>query len=117
MRHYTPYQKKVIQRYYEHQPNLQLQQLSELVTDLYLADEGKQARLWKKANTLLEKMKVPRSRIDHVIQKADPALLAGLVKELDAASGPGGYLYRRQKIFLIRENECFHSRPSLCFHV
>ncbi|MEE2736919.1 MAG: hypothetical protein VX435_01715 [Planctomycetota bacterium] len=90
MRHYTPYQKKVIQRYYEHQPNLQLQQLSELVTDLYLADEGKQARLWKKANTLLEKMKVPRSRIDHVIQKADPALLAGLVKELDAASGTGG---------------------------
>ena len=48
MRHYTPYQKKVIQRYYEHQPNLQLQQLSELVTDLYLADESKQARLWKR---------------------------------------------------------------------
>ena len=86
MRHYTPYQKKVIQRYYEHQPNLQLQQLSELVTDLYLADESKQARLWKKANTLLEKMTVN----DHVIQKADPALLAGLVKELDAASGTEG---------------------------
>lgn len=84
MREYTPYQQNVIRRYYQHRPAVLFQQLSELVSELYLADVKKRPRLWKRVEAALEKLEVPRSRIDHLVKKANPALLADLLKELDA---------------------------------
>ncbi len=81
---YTPYQQKVIQRYYHNQPQLKQQRLAELVGELYLAEGKKRQRLWAAAAEAMQKLGVPQSRIDHLLAKGDPALLAQLVKELEA---------------------------------
>jgi hypothetical protein len=83
MTDHTPYQKKIIKRYYEHQPALLLQRLGNLVTDLYLAEGKKRDSLWKSAAEAMQKLGVPQPRIDHVVSKRDPALLALVVKELE----------------------------------
>src|SRR3954452_4258381 len=80
---YSPYQQKVIKRYYSNQDTVQRQRLAELVTELYLADGGKRQRAWKTAAAAMQKLGVPQSRIDHILKQNDPALLAQVVKELD----------------------------------
>lgn len=84
MPEHTPYQKRVIKRYYEHRDEILFSRLSELVTNLYLAEGKKREKLWESAGELMEKLKVPASRIKHLMAKKDPALLAELVKELEA---------------------------------
>lgn len=81
---FTPYQQKIIKRFYDNQDTIQLQRLGELVTDLYLAEGKKRAGVWKRIVTALERLKIPADRIQHLQTKDDPALLAGLVKELQA---------------------------------
>jgi hypothetical protein len=83
MQDHTPNQKKIIQRYYDNQPALMLQRLGNLVTDLYLAEGKKRDRLWTSAAEAMQKLGVPQQRIDHVLHKRDPALLAIVVKELE----------------------------------
>lgn len=83
MPEHTPYQRQVIRRYYERQPEIVRQRLGELVTELFLAEGKKRQRLWQRVDNDLEKLGVPRSRIDHLIQKDDPALFAELLQELD----------------------------------
>jgi len=80
---YTPYQQKVIKRYYANQDTLHRQRLAELVTELYLAAGAKRQRTWKTAAAAMQKLGVPQSRIDHVLTQNDPALLAQVVKELE----------------------------------
>ena len=87
---FSPYQQKIIKRYYGNQDTVQRQRLAELVTELYLAADGapgaagsKRQRQWKSAATAMQKLGVPQSRIDHIVKKNDPALLAQVVKELD----------------------------------
>jgi hypothetical protein len=80
---YTPYQQKIIKRYYSNQDTVQRQRLAELVTELYLAAAPKRPRVWKSAATAMQKLGVPQSRIDHVLKQNDPALLAQVVKELE----------------------------------
>jgi hypothetical protein len=82
-KNYTPYQQKIIQRYYDNQPTLARQRLAELVGDLFLAEGKKKARLWTQAAETMQKLGVPQARIEHLVQKADPQLLALLVKEFD----------------------------------
>lgn len=79
---YTPYQQKIIKRYYDNQDTLQRQRLADLVGELYLAEGKKKERLWKNAKAAMQKLKVPQSRIDHLIKMQKPELLAQLVKEL-----------------------------------
>jgi hypothetical protein len=79
---FTPYQQKIIKRYYDNQDTIQLQRLGELVTDLYLAEGKKRSAVWKRIVSALERLKVPADRIQHLHKKDDPALLANLVKEL-----------------------------------
>jgi hypothetical protein len=89
MADFSPYQQKIIKRYYNNISAIQFQRLSELVTELYLADAKKQDRLWKQVSELLTKLEFPASRIDHLLQKKDAALLAGVLKELEPKdSGP-----------------------------
>jgi len=81
---YTPYQQKVIKRYYDNQDIIQRQRLAALVSELFLATGKKRQRTWDLAVSALEKLGVPRSRIDHLLRQDNPALLAEVVKELES---------------------------------
>jgi hypothetical protein len=80
---FTPYQQKIIQRYYDNQGTIQHQRLAELVSELFLAQGKKRQRLWAAAATAMQKLGVPQSRIDHLLKQGNPSLVAELVKELE----------------------------------
>jgi hypothetical protein len=84
MTDYTPYQEKIIRRYYENRDRLAEQRLGELVSELFLAQgqAKKLDRLWANTARALVQAGVPQSRIDHILSKRDPALVASIVKEL-----------------------------------
>jgi hypothetical protein len=80
----TPYQQKVIKRYYDNQDVLQRQRLAELVSELYLAEGKKRQRAWQAAAAAMQKLRIPQERIDHLLKQNNPALIAEVVKELEA---------------------------------
>ena len=80
----TPYQQKIVKRYYNNYDAIASQRLGELVGELYLTEGKKQEKLWTRVADLLTKLEFPASRIEHLIQKRDPSLLAGVMKELEA---------------------------------
>jgi hypothetical protein len=84
MADFTPYQQKVIKRYYDNQDALARQRLAELVSDLYLTTGKKRQRVWAALESAMQKLGVPQARIDHLKKQDNPALVAELVKELDA---------------------------------
>lgn len=83
MQDFTPYQQKIIKRYYDNQDILQLQRLAELVSDLYLSTGKKRQGVWTRLVSAMQKLGVPPSRIDHLRQQDKPELVAQLVKELE----------------------------------
>jgi hypothetical protein len=83
-RNFTGYQQKIIKRYYNNLDALAGQRLAELVGELYLAEGKKKEKTWQAAAAAMEKLEVPKSRIDHLMKQRDPALVAELVKELEA---------------------------------
>ena len=79
---YSEYQKKVFSGYYNNLDTIMLQKLSELVTELYLADtQTKKDRLWQRARKAMLKLKVPPAIIDHIMQKKDVEILAKNLKD------------------------------------
>jgi hypothetical protein len=80
---YTPYQQKIIKRYYNNQDTIQRQRLAEMVGELYLSEGKKRQRLWKSAAEAMAKLGVPASRVEHLLKQDNPALLAQVVKELE----------------------------------
>ncbi len=80
---YTPYQQKIIKRYYDNADTLQRQRLAELVSELYLAEGKKKQKAWAAVATAMQKLGIPQARIDHLLKKGDPALVAQVVKELE----------------------------------
>lgn len=86
MADHSPYQKKIINRYYRNFDSIAFQRLSELASDLYLAEGKQQDRLWKRVEEALKKLEFPESRILHLMEKRDPQLLVGILKELDGKS-------------------------------
>lgn len=87
-RDYTEHQKKIIGRYYENRDQIDQQRLAELVTNLYLAEDKKRAKLWKSAEETMLRLKVPESRVQHVIATDDPAILAEVVNDLQSGRIP-----------------------------
>ncbi len=81
-RNYSAFQQKVIKQYYDNKDQIDEQRLSELVTNLYLAPPKKQAKMWESAEELMIRMKLPASRITHVMETRDAAVLARVVEEL-----------------------------------
>ena len=74
---YSKYQKAVISGYYDNLDMIMLRKLSELVTELYLADtQAKRERLWQRANKAMVKLKVPPAIIDHIMEKKNVEVLA-----------------------------------------
>ena len=90
MADYTPYQQKIIKRYYKNFDAIKSQRLSELATELYLAEGKKRDRLWGQVEQTLRKLEFPESRIAHLLEKRDPALLVGILKELGGGAEPVG---------------------------
>jgi hypothetical protein len=81
---YSKHQQRIIRNYYQNREAISLQRLSELVTELYLAEGKAREKQWKYIVAALEKLGVPQERIDHLREKDSPGLLAKLVEELMA---------------------------------
>lgn len=81
-RDYSNYQRKVISRYYDNREQIDEQRLAELVTNLYLASGKKREKLWQSAEETMQRLQVPESRIRHVVDTGDPAILAEVVQDL-----------------------------------
>jgi hypothetical protein len=78
----SSYQDRIIKRYYQNRDEIMLQRLGELVTDLYLAEGKSRARIWERIAAALANLKVPASRIEHLVAGDNPALVAKLLEEL-----------------------------------
>jgi hypothetical protein len=87
MQDFSRHQQGIIKRYYENIDGISLQKLSELVTELYLAEGKKREKLWKTAVAAMQKLGVPQARIDLLVAKNSPEALAGLVKEIQSQQG------------------------------
>jgi hypothetical protein len=85
MADYSDHQKKIIKRYYDNRDQLDETKLAELVTSLYLASTDKQRdKLWTTARDVMERLEIPKSRLNHVWERRDPAILAEVVKDLQS---------------------------------
>ena len=83
---YTPYQKGIIKRYYEHADTLALQNLAEVISDLYMADtEAKKKKLWQKADAALVKLNAYTPRREKVVSDRDLEGLAKFLTDLQKA--------------------------------
>lgn len=78
----SSYQDRVIRNYYDNRDEIMLQRLGELVTDLYLAEGKAKSRLWIRVAEAMEKLKVPKSRIQQIVASDNPALVANTLKKL-----------------------------------
>ena len=78
----SKYQQKIIKNYYNNVEAISLQRLSELVTELYLAEGKARQKHWKNIAGALEKLKIPATRIEHLVKQDNPSLVAKLVEEL-----------------------------------
>ena len=78
----SKYQQKIIKNYYDNRGAMSLQRLSELVTELYLAEGKNREQQWKYIVIALEKLDIKPQRIQHLRKQDDPTLLAKLVEEL-----------------------------------
>ena len=77
MGEYSDYQKGIISGYYGNLDTIMLQKVSELVSELYVAEtQTKQDRLWQRAHKAMIQLKIPPSIIDHIMQKRDVQILA-----------------------------------------
>ncbi|HEX4414303.1 MAG TPA: hypothetical protein VH107_11790 [Lacipirellulaceae bacterium] len=83
-KNFTKYQQNIIKNYYDNRDAISLQRLSELVTELYLAEGKAREKQWKYLEPVLAKLGLPKDRIEHLRKKDDPKLLAELVEELMA---------------------------------
>jgi len=79
---FSKHQQGIIKRYYANIDTIQVQKLSELATELYLAEGKKLEKLWMQTETLMVKLEVAPERIRHIVARKDPALVARLVKDL-----------------------------------
>jgi len=83
-RNYSAHQQKIIKRYYNNLDTISLDRLAELVGELYLAEGKKKAKAWESAGKTMERLEVPKARIDHLLKEQKPELVAELVRELQA---------------------------------
>lgn len=83
-REYSRYQQKVIQRFYDNREQNDEQRLSDMIADLFLANDKKKAKLWEQAEEIMQRLGVPAARLAHVMKQRDPTVLAGVVEDIRA---------------------------------
>ena len=73
----TSYQRAVINQYYDNLDTIMLTKLSELVTELYLAEtKAKSDKLWERVQKAMVKLKVKPAIIAHIMRKRSVEILA-----------------------------------------
>jgi len=87
MAQFSKYQQNIIKNYYNNRENIALQRVQELVTELYLAEGKKRAKLWDSLPGHLEKLGLKQQEIDHVVAEEKPELVAKLVERLINEAG------------------------------
>jgi hypothetical protein len=80
MENFTRHQQGIIKNYYKNREDISLQRVQELVTELYLAEGKKRAKVWDSLEGHLRKMGVPEDRIAHLRKSDKPELLAEFVR-------------------------------------
>ncbi|MEM7626742.1 MAG: hypothetical protein AAF333_14205 [Planctomycetota bacterium] len=84
------HQEGIVKRYYQNQDTIQSNKLSELVSELWLAeDEKTQTLLWGRAQVALMRIGVDATRVGAVVGKRDMEGLAKLVAQADAGQAMG----------------------------
>ena len=79
---YSQYQQSVISGYYKNLDTIMLQKLSELVTELYLAEtKAEHDRLWDRVHKAMVKLKIRPAAIAHIMEKKDVQILAQNVQD------------------------------------
>ncbi len=83
-REYTNHQRKIINRYYEHQDTIITHRLGEIVSEMALAagDEKKLARLWKRADQALAKSGLGAGEAARIVETRDVEALAKAVARM-----------------------------------
>ena len=77
---FSSHQQKIIKNYYQNLSAIAVQKLQELVTDLYLSlNTPKEDKLWNNVEKAMEKLEIPKSVIDHIMQKRNVEVLANHV--------------------------------------
>ena len=82
MAQFSKYQQNIIKNYYNNREGIALQRVQELVTELYLAEGKKRAKLWDSLPAHLEKLGIKKDEIEHVVAEEKPELVAKLVERL-----------------------------------
>jgi hypothetical protein len=81
MQERTAYQDKIIKRYYDNRSDIMKQKLSELTTDLYLAEGKKRQQIWKRITLALTNLGVDSICIERLAISDNPALLAEFLEK------------------------------------
>lgn len=83
-REYSNHQRKIINRYYEHQDTIITHRLGEIVSEMALAagDEKKLARLWKRADQALAKSGLGAGEAARIVETRDVEALAKAVARM-----------------------------------
>lgn len=87
-REYSKTQRKIIDRYYQHEDTIVAQRLGEIVSELFLAigDDKKTDQLWKRAEKALARSGLNKAKVEKVLGERDLEGLGRLAGEL---GGPG----------------------------
>ncbi len=81
--HLSAYQKKIVNRYYEHLDTISITKVAEAATELYLCESPKKAdKLWQTVEKVLAKTAASDKAIQKIIATRDVKLLAELVTKL-----------------------------------
>lgn len=82
MMEHTPYQQQIIKRYYNNREAIVSQKLSELTTDLYLAEGKKRQQVWKRISAALSQLGVEPHKIEQLVNMDNPIQLVEFLKKL-----------------------------------
>ena len=74
------HQQNIVRNYYKNRDGIMVQQLGEIVSELWLApDESKRRRLWQRAEKALVTMGVKQDEIRRIVQSRDEKALAAFL--------------------------------------
>jgi hypothetical protein len=82
MQDYTPYQERIIKRYYQNQQGIAFQKIEEMMADIYLADTDKKKNaIWKRIEKAMVNLKVPAPIMENILARRSPEILAQNLKD------------------------------------
>ena len=79
---HTPYQTQIIKRYYNNRESIMTQKLSELITDLYLAEGKKREQIWKRISAALTQLGIAPEKVEQLIAMDNPVKLAEFLNKM-----------------------------------